>query len=70
MNYMSRNGISVRKVWKVGKSLVISFPARWVREGVVREGQEYIIVREQNRLVLLPAVTVPLSEVETDDLPR
>ena len=67
---MSRNGISVRKVWKVGKSLVISFPARWVREGVVREGQEYIIVREQNRLVLLPAVTVPLSEVETDDLPR
>ena len=64
MNYMSRNGVSVRKVWKVGRSLVISFPARWVKEGVVREGQEYIIVLEENRLVLLPAVTVPVEEVK------
>jgi len=67
---MSRNGISVRKVWKVGKSLVISFPAEWAKEGVVKEGQEFIIVKEENRLILLPAVTVPVEEVRDYALSR
>jgi len=62
--YMARNGFSVRKVYRTGKNLVISFPAVWERQGIVEEGQTFIIVKEEKRIVLVPAVTVPISELQ------
>ena len=67
---MARNGFSVRKVYRTGKSLVISFPAEWERKGIVEEGQTFIVVNEEKRIVLVPAITVPVEEVKSNDLPR
>jgi antitoxin component of MazEF toxin-antitoxin module len=61
---MSRNGFSTRKVWKVGKSLVISFPADWVKRGIVTQGQEFILYyTDEKKIVLLPAITIPRAQL-------
>ena len=74
MKYMSRKGLCVRRVYRTGGGLAISFPADWVKSGEIKEGQEFIIVKQEENLVLIPAATVPkkfvpenvLREVENE----